>query len=106
MMKKVAIYAVAAVALLLLALPPVLGMLTESQVRARVAALDSSGVLKVSLRSYERGWFRSRARLSLALAPQTIARLDELGAALGLPPVSADLDRRAPIALQIAHGPL
>ena len=105
-MKKVAIYSVAAVALLLLALPPVLGMLTESQVRARVAALEASGVLKVSLRSYERGWFRSRARLSLALAPQTIARLDELGAALGLPPVSADLDRRAPIALQIAHGPL
>jgi len=54
-MKKVAIYSVAAVALLLLALPPVLGMLTESQVRARVAALEASGVLKVSLRSYERG---------------------------------------------------
>ena len=31
-MKKVAIFVVAAVALLLLALPPVLGMLTESQV--------------------------------------------------------------------------
>jgi uncharacterized protein YdgA (DUF945 family) len=106
MMKKVAIFAVAAVALLLLALPPVLGMLTESQVRARITSLDASGVLKVSLRTYERGWFRSRARMSLALAPQTIARLDELGAALGLPPVSADLDRRAPIALEIAHGPL
>ena len=105
-MKKVAIYAVAAVALALLALPPVLGILTESQVRARVTALDASGVLKASLRTYERGWFRSRARLSLALAPQAIARLDELGAALGWPPLSADLDRRAPIALEIAHGPL
>ncbi|HUO67592.1 MAG TPA: DUF945 family protein, partial [Gammaproteobacteria bacterium] len=105
-MKKVAIYAVAAVALPLLALPPVLGMLTESQVRARIAALDASGVLKASLRTYERGWFRSRARMSIALTPQTIARLDGLGAALGLPPLSADLDRRAPIALEIAHGPL
>ena len=105
-MKKIAIYTIAAVALLLLALPPVLGMLTESQVRARVMALDASGVLKVSLRSYDRGWFRSRARMSFALAPQTIAKLDELGAALGLPPLSADLDRRAPIALEIAHGPL
>ncbi len=105
-MKKVAIFAIAAVALLLLALPPVLGILTESQVRARVAALEASGALKASVRSYERGWFRSRARISLALAPQTIARLDELGAALGLPPLSADLDRRAPIALEIAHGPL
>src|SRR5689334_19844551 len=72
-MKKVAIYAIAAVALLLLALPPVLGMLTESQVKARIAALDSSGVLRASLRTYERGWFRSRARMSLAFAPQTIA---------------------------------
>jgi uncharacterized protein YdgA (DUF945 family) len=106
MMRKVAIYAVAAVALLLLALPPVLGMLTESQVRARVASLDASGVLKVSLRTYQRGWFHSRARLSLALSSQTIARLDELGATLGLPTLSADLDRRAPIALEIAHGPL
>jgi len=105
-MKKVAIFAVATVALLLLVLPPVLGMLTESQVRARITALDASGVLKASLRTYERGWFRSRARMTVALAPQTIARLDELGAALGLPPVSADLDRRAPIALEIAHGPL
>ena len=105
-MKKAAIFAVAALALLLLALPPVLGTLTESQVRARIAALDASGVLKASLRTYERGWFRSRARMSLALSPQTIAKLDELGAALGLPPLSADLDRRAPIALEIAHGPL
>ena len=105
-MKKVAIFAVAAVALVLLALPPVLGTLTESQVRARVAALDASGVLKASVRAYERGWFRSRARISLALAPQTIARLDELGAALGLPPLSGALDRRLPLALEIAHGPL
>ena len=105
-MKKVAIFAVAAAALVLLALPPVLGTLTESQVRARIAALDASGVLKASVRSYERGWFRSRARISLALAPQTIARLDELGAALGLPPLSADLDRHLPLALEIAHGPL
>jgi uncharacterized protein YdgA (DUF945 family) len=106
MMKKVAIFAVAAVALVLLALPPVLGMLTESQVRARVAALDMSGVLKATVRSYERGWFQSRARVSLALAPQTIARLDQLGAVLGLPPLSADLDRRLPLELEIAHGPL
>ena len=105
-MKKVAIFAIAAVALLLLALPPVLGMLTESQVRARITAIEAGGVLKVSLRTYERGWFRSRARVSLALSPQTIARLDELGAAVGLPPLSADLDRRVPIALEIAHGPL
>jgi uncharacterized protein YdgA (DUF945 family) len=105
-MKKVAIYAVAAVALALLALPAVLGMLTESQVKARIAALDASGVLKATLRAYERGWFRSRARVSLALSSQTVARLDELGAALGMPPLSADLDRRVPIALEIAHGPL
>jgi uncharacterized protein YdgA (DUF945 family) len=35
-----------------------------------------------------------------------IARFDALGAAIGLPPLSADLDRRVPIDLEIAHGPL
>src|SRR4029078_8935082 len=89
MMKKVAIFAVAAVALVLLALPPVLGMLTESTVRARVAALDMGVVLKPTVPSYERGWFQSRARVSLALAPETIARLDQLGAAPRLAPPPA-----------------
>jgi uncharacterized protein YdgA (DUF945 family) len=105
-MRRVAVFAVAAVVLLVLGLPPVLGMLTQSQVAARVAALDTSGVLKASLRSYERGWFRSRARISLALAPQVIARLDALGAARGMASFAGTLDRRVPIEVEIAHGPL
>ena len=105
-MRRVAVFAVAAVALALLGLPPVLGMLTESQVTARVAALDESGVLKASLRSYERGWFRSHARIAVGLAPRLIAKLDALGAAGGMPSFAASLDRNAPVEIEIAHGPL
>jgi uncharacterized protein YdgA (DUF945 family) len=105
-MRRVALFAVAAVALIFVGLPPLLGMLTESQVAARVAALDSSGALKVSLRSYERGWFRSRARITVALAPQLIAKLDALGAAGGLASFAGTLDRRMPIEVEITHGPL
>lgn len=105
-MRRVAVFAVAAVVLLFVGLPPVLGMLTESQVAGRVAALDASGVLKASLRSYERGWFRSRARIAIELAPQFIARLDALGAAGGVPSFAGTLDRRTPIEVEIAHGPL
>lgn len=105
-MRRVAVFAVAAVALALLGLPPVLGMLTESQVTARVAALDESGVLKASLRSYERGWFRSHARIAVGLAPRLIAKLDALGAAGGMPSFAGSLDRNAPVEIEIAHGPL
>jgi len=105
-MRRVAVFAVAAIALLLVGLPPVLGMLTRSQVAERVAALDASGVFRASLRSYERGWFRSRARIVLSLAPQTIARLDALAASAGAPSFAATLDRRVPIEVEIAHGPL
>jgi uncharacterized protein YdgA (DUF945 family) len=104
-MRRVAVFAVAAVALLVVGLPPVLGLLTESQVAERVAALDASGVLRASLRSYERGWFRSRARVGIALAPQMIARLDALGATAGVQSFAGALDRRAPIEVEIAHGP-
>ena len=105
-MKRVAVFAVAAVALLFLGLPPLLGVLTQSQVAERIAALDASGVLRVSLRSYSRGWFRSRARISLALTPQAIARLDALGASAGAPSFAGTLDRRLPIEVEIAHGPI
>ena len=105
-MRRVAVFALAAVALLFLGLPPVLGMLTESQVASRVAALDASGVLKASLRSYKRSWFRSRARITIAIAPQFIARLDALGAVGGMTSFAGTLDRRVPIEIEIAHGPL
>lgn len=105
-MRRVAVFAVAAVALIFVGLPPLLGVLTQSQIAARVAALDASGALKVTLRSYERGWFRSHARVVVALAPPLIARLDALGAAGGIASFAGTLDRRVPIEIEIAHGPL
>src|SRR5205814_2023579 len=98
-MRRVAVFAVAAVALALLGLPPVLGMLTESQVTARVAALDESGVLKASLRSYERGWVRSDARIAVRVAPRRMPTLAALGASGGMPGFAVYVDLKLAVAM-------
>ena len=59
-MKKFRIILIAAV-VLLVALPPVFGMLTESQVRAQAESLRERGRLLVAVEQYDRGWFTSRA---------------------------------------------
>jgi uncharacterized protein YdgA (DUF945 family) len=89
---------VLAVAIVLLATPPALGRLTESRVRERVAALDESGVLTAEVKSFERGWFSSSAKIELGLAPAYQA---QVGARLG-----TDLDGRATIAVSFTHGPV
>jgi uncharacterized protein YdgA (DUF945 family) len=67
-MKKIRIILLAAV-LLLVGLPPVFGMLTESQVRAQAESLRERGRLLVTDEQYDRGWFSSRALLSIEPGP-------------------------------------
>jgi uncharacterized protein YdgA (DUF945 family) len=55
-----------AVAALLLGLPPVFGMLTETQVSNRIESLRANEQLDVTVESYERGWFSSRAFVTVA----------------------------------------
>ncbi len=58
--------ALAALGLLaLLLLPPVFGRLAQQAVEARVASLDANDALDAKLDAYERGWFRSRARVTI-----------------------------------------
>lgn len=56
-------------AVLLVGLPPVFGMLTESAVRNQVETLRNEGRLLVTVEEYDRGWFSSRALLSIAPSP-------------------------------------
>ncbi len=51
---------------LIVGLPPLFGMLTESAVRARVDSMRDEGPLQVTVEEYDRGWFASRALLSIA----------------------------------------
>jgi uncharacterized protein YdgA (DUF945 family) len=91
---------VVAVAIILLATPPALGKLTETRVRERVAALNGSGVLSAEVKSFDRGWFRSSAKIELGLAPEYLAQTGALNAA------TASLAHRATIVVDFAHGPV
>ena len=97
-MKKVGVV-VLVVVLLVLALPAVLGAMTESKVRDRVAAVDSNNMLSAEVRSYERGWLKSRAIIDVTLDP---AYVNQFGAQDAVPP----LDGNLALLVDIAHGPV
>jgi uncharacterized protein YdgA (DUF945 family) len=99
-MNKVAIVAAAVLAIALLALPGVVGSITEARVRERVAAIDASPTADAELKSFDRGWLRSTARIELELAPESAAQIaDAAGTPLG---VFGTL----PIVVELAHGPV
>ncbi len=99
-MNKIVAVVVALAAVLLLALPPALGMLTESRVRERITAINSNGVMLAEVKSFERGWFGSKAKIEFGLSQGYIAQLAASGAPAGL------LDHRATLAVDFAHGPV
>jgi uncharacterized protein YdgA (DUF945 family) len=97
-MNKITIAAVALLVIALLAVPGVVGSITEARVRERVATIDASPSAAAELTSFERGWFRSTARIELAA--ENVAQLtDAVGAPLGF--VS-----ELPIVVEFAHGPI
>src|SRR5690349_4524997 len=99
-MKKIVVAIVAVIAVLLLALPAVLGRLTESQVRERVAAINASGIATADIKSFDSGWFRSKAKIEFGFSPGYLAQLAAQGA-----PVDA-IGRHATIVVDFAHGPV
>ena len=104
-MKRAFSIGIAALALLALALPPVFGMITESQVRARVAEIDGTAAWIGNVQSFERGWFRSSARIRLGLSPQYVPPLDSPSLAGGGAAIAALL-QDVPLAHEFAHGPI
>ena len=99
-MNKVVVGVVALIVVLLLAVPPALGTLTESRVRERVAAMSANGVVAMEVKSFDRGWFGSKAKIELALSPDYLAQIGARGA-----PVDA-LSKHVTIAVDFAHGPV
>jgi uncharacterized protein YdgA (DUF945 family) len=93
-MNKVAIAAAALLVVSLLALPGLVGSITEANVRDRVEAIDASAGARAELTSYERGWFRSTARIRLGAENQLAGARVDLGV--------GDL----PIVVELAHGPV
>lgn len=99
-MNKLAIVAAAVLVILLLALPRAVGGITEARVVERVAAIDASPRAAAELTSFERGWFRSTARIELTFGP---------GAVAGNVPASQmplGVFITLPIIVEFAHGPI
>ncbi len=95
-MNKLALAASALLVLTLLALPALVGSVTEARVRERVAAIDASPNVGAEVTSFDRGWFRSRATIELELVPPNAAAQSAPLGAFGM----------LPIALELAHGPI
>jgi uncharacterized protein YdgA (DUF945 family) len=105
-MRKAVSFGIAALALLALGLPPVFGTITESRVRARVADIDRTAAWNASMRSFERGWFRSRAKIELGLEPEYLPPVDRAGLTGGERATIAALLQDVPLAIDFAHGPV
>jgi uncharacterized protein YdgA (DUF945 family) len=105
-MNKLVNVLAALAALSIVGLPPMLGIVTEAQLRARVAEITRSGVLTADVRSFERGWFRGRAKVDLALAPEYARRLGAANAAVGVAELGPLIGRTAPLDVELAFGPV
>jgi uncharacterized protein YdgA (DUF945 family) len=102
-MNKVAVAAVAVLAAAVLGAPAWVGATIEARVRERVAAIDASDGFAAELTSFDRGWFRSAAKLTLRWEN---AHVPAVGS-LPTPPEDAWLaGRPVPVAVAIAHGPI
>jgi uncharacterized protein YdgA (DUF945 family) len=114
-MKKFRIVLIVAVAALL-ALPPVFGLVTQSQVRARVQSLNANETLSATIESYDRGWFTSTARISVAPPAAALGGgtgTSGVGGAAATPDgdVEPDLlallfDRPLDVVVDFSHGPV
>lgn len=99
-MTRLAIAAVIALpAVVLLAAPGLVGSSTEAHVRGRVAAIDASAAASAEVTSFERGWFRSTARIELRFGSDDF-QIGFDGADAGL--AAGTL----PIRVDFAHGPI
>ncbi|HEY7671694.1 MAG TPA: YdgA family protein [Gammaproteobacteria bacterium] len=99
-MKK-AVIALVAILVVLLALPLLTGMMTQSRIEERVAALNSNPFVVVEVASYDRGWLGAAAQIELGINPQYFAQM-----AGGVPAGAAFLEQRLPVQLEIKHGPV
>jgi uncharacterized protein YdgA (DUF945 family) len=113
-MKKLGIIVLAVALVAALTLPYVFGTFTEDQVQARVAQLSQEGGwIDADMRSYQRGWFGSAAKIDVVLSPASLAQLDEMGArapdpraASAVIALAAILSRPFTVDVQMSHGPL
>ena len=99
-MNKLALLAAALLLVVLVALPRVVGGITEARVVERVAAIDANPQAAAELTSFDRSWFRSTARIELTFGPGAVAGSE---AAADMP---LGVFITLPIVVEFAHGPI
>ncbi len=106
-MKKASVYMLTCVGVAIVALPPVFGILTESQFRQRIDEINDYGIWSFELNAFERGWFGSSATIDVGLSSEA---LPQLGSASGDDEQTAAvqdlLDERLAVLVDVAHGPV
>lgn len=105
-MKKVGTLVVALLLVCLLALPPVLGFVGQSQVEQRIEKINANNVLNIEVLDYRRGWFTSQASLAVALAPSYLNQLQALNTLDEPSFVSSVANRTITVQTNVTHGPL
>jgi len=97
-MKKLGIILlVVAAAVLLLFAPLATGMLTQSNLEQRIAAIDENPSLTAAVTSYERGWFSSHVELEVGFSGEYLDQLEDL----------EDIElTNLPIVIDVYHGPV
>lgn len=106
-MKKIVLGIVAALVIAVLGLPPLLGILTESQVRNSLASMDENPVMALNVESYDRGWFSSTARVGVGIDPdyaRSLTALDDPNAS-GLA-AAMIADATLTFVVDLDHGPI
>ena len=104
-MKKVILVLVLLIAVAVLALPPVLGGMTQSTFEEQIAKFDENPVFALTVSSYERGWLTSTAEVAISLDEAYVSRMtanapveDDFGAMIASESISVGVD--------ISHGPV
>ena len=107
-MKKAVLGIVAILVIGALALPPVLGIMTESRFRESLTSMDGHALVALDIESYDRGWFSSLARISIGVDPdyaRTMMGVDDPNSANGLAAAFV-ADAKITFIVDIDHGPL
>lgn len=106
-MKKPGIVVIIVLAAGLVALPPVLGGMAQSQFEDRIATINANELMAVDIQSYERGLYTSTAVLEIGLGPAYVAQIRAFGGADGIGPGLGLLaDHTLTVVVDMAHGPV
>lgn len=106
-MKKASALVLICVAAAIGGLPPIFGIMTESQFDRRIDEINEYGVWSLETIAFERRWFGSTVTVDVGLGSGGIERLESVTSVNDLTNAAlALLDEELTVLVDVAHGPL